>query len=72
MANVTKASIKSKLRQSNANYMDNLADSMVTLSDAQTLSGVNTFSTAPGMLILHWKHVSLLTTLFLAGTLTFS
>ena len=49
MANVGKASIKSALRQSNANYFDNLADSIVSLSDAQTLSGVNTFSSAPLM-----------------------
>ena len=35
MANVTKASIKSKLRQSHANYMDDLADSIVSLSDTQ-------------------------------------
>ena len=44
MANITKVSIKGGLRQSNANYFDNLADSIVTLSDTQTLSGVNTFS----------------------------
>ena len=37
MANVTKASLKSALRRSNANYMDNLCDSIVSLSDAQTL-----------------------------------
>ena len=49
MANQTKVSLKSKLRESNANYMDNLCDSIVTLSDAQTLSGVNSFSTAPLM-----------------------
>ena len=42
MANVTKASIKSKLRQSHANYMDDLADSMVSLSDTQTISGNTT------------------------------
>tara|TARA_R110002033_G_scaffold40720_5_gene81169 strand:- start:904 stop:1500 length:597 start_codon:yes stop_codon:yes gene_type:complete len=49
MANQAKVSLKSKLRESNANYMDNLCDSIVTLSDAQTLSGVNSFSTAPLM-----------------------
>ena len=49
MANQAKVSLKSKLRESNANYMDNLCDSIVTLSDAQTLSGVNTFSSAPLM-----------------------
>ena len=42
MANVTKASIKSKLRQSHANYMDDLADSIVSLSDTQTISGNTT------------------------------
>jgi len=42
MASVTKASIKSKLRQSNANYMDDLADSIVTLTDTQTISGKTT------------------------------
>jgi len=49
MANQAKVSLKSKLRESNANYMDNLCDSIVSLSDAQTLSGVNTFSSAPLM-----------------------
>ena len=39
MANVTKASLKSKLRQSNANYFDDLADSIVSLSDTQTITG---------------------------------
>ena len=33
MASVTKASLKSKLRQSNANYFDDLADSITTLAD---------------------------------------
>ena len=42
MANVTKASIKSKLRQSHANYMDDLADSIVSLSDTQTITGNTT------------------------------
>jgi len=42
MANVTKASIKSKLRQSHANYMDDLADSIATLSDTQTITGNTT------------------------------
>ena len=42
MANATKASIKSKLRQSHANYMDDLADSIVTLSDTQTVTGNTT------------------------------
>ena len=49
MASQTKVSLKSKLRESNANYMDDLCDSIVSLSDAQTLSGVNTFSSAPLM-----------------------
>ena len=49
MESQTKVSLKSKLRESNANYMDDLCDSIVSLSDAQTLSGVNTFSTAPLM-----------------------
>ena len=42
MANVTKASIKSKLRQSHANYMDDLADSIFSLSDTQTITGNTT------------------------------
>ena len=42
MANVTKASIKSKLRQSHANYLDDLADSVATLSDTQTITGNTT------------------------------
>ena len=42
MANVTKASLKSKLRQSNANYFDDLADSIVSLSDTQTITGNTT------------------------------
>ena len=42
MANVTKASLKSKLRQSNANYFDDLADSIVRLSDTQTITGNTT------------------------------
>ena len=45
MANVTKASLKSKLRQSNANYFDDLADSIVSLSDTQTIT-VNTTQNA--------------------------
>ena len=49
MASQTKVSLKSKLRESNANYMDDLCDSIVSLSDTQTLSGVNTFSSAPLM-----------------------
>jgi len=46
MANVGRVNLKSKLRESNANYFDNLADSVATLSDDQTVSGVNTFSGA--------------------------
>ena len=42
MASVTKASIKSKLRQSHANYLDDLADSVATLSDTQTITGNTT------------------------------
>ena len=42
MANVTKASLKSKLRQSTANYFDDLADSIVSLSDTQTITGNTT------------------------------
>ena len=42
MANVTKSSLKSKLRQSNANYFDDLADSIVSLSDTQTITGNTT------------------------------
>ena len=42
MANVTKASLKSKLRQSNENYFDDLADSIVSLSDTQTITGNTT------------------------------
>ena len=38
MANVTKASLKSKLRQSNANYFDDLADSITTLADGGVLA----------------------------------
>ena len=45
MANVTKASLKSKLRQSNANYFDDLADSIVSLSDTKTFT-VNTTQNA--------------------------
>jgi len=42
MANVTKASIKAALRRTHGNYMDNLADSLVSLSDTQTISGNTT------------------------------
>ena len=38
MASVTKASLKSKLRQSNANYFDDLADSITTLADGGVLA----------------------------------
>ena len=44
MANVGRASLKSVLRRSNANYFDNLADSVATLTDAQELAGVQTLS----------------------------
>ena len=42
MASVTKASIKAALRRTHGNYMDNLADSLVSLSDTQTISGNTT------------------------------
>ena len=42
MANQTKVSLKSKLRESNANYMDDLCDSIVSLSDTQTITGNTT------------------------------
>ena len=32
MANVGRVNLKSKLRESNANYFDNMADSVATLS----------------------------------------
>ena len=38
MASVSRASIKSSLRQSNANYFDNLADSVATLTDSNTFT----------------------------------
>ena len=38
MASVTKASLKSKLRQSNANYFDDLADSITTLAAGGVLA----------------------------------
>ena len=46
MADTAKLTLKSKLRESHANYMDNLCDSIVTLSDDQTLAGANTISGA--------------------------
>jgi len=57
MASVSRASIKSVLRRSNANYMDNLADSIATLTDDNTLAGATTFSVdasvkAPGKLLV--------------------
>ena len=42
MASQTKVSLKSKLRESNANYMDNLCDSIVSLTDTQTITGNTT------------------------------
>ena len=42
MASVTKANLKSTLRRSQANYFDNLADSIATLTDTQTISGNTT------------------------------
>jgi len=38
MANVGRVNLKSKLRESNANYFDNLADSVATLSDSNTFT----------------------------------
>ena len=38
MASSTKASIKSSLRQSHANYFDNLMDSVTTLADGGVFS----------------------------------
>ena len=38
MANVSRTSLKSVLRRSNANYMDNLCDSVATLSDSNTFT----------------------------------
>ena len=46
MANTAKATLKSRLRQSHANYMDDLCDSIVSLSDDQTISGTTTHSGA--------------------------
>ena len=39
MGNIAKARIKHLLQRSHASYFDNVADSMVTLSDSQTISG---------------------------------
>ena len=39
MGNIAKARIKHLLKRSHADYFDNVADSMVSLSDSQTLSG---------------------------------
>jgi hypothetical protein len=39
MGNIAKARIKHLLKRSHADYFDNVADSIVTLSDSQTLSG---------------------------------
>jgi hypothetical protein len=44
MASTTKGNIKNRLRRTHARDMDDMADSMVTLTDTQTISGVNTFS----------------------------
>jgi|TARA_R110000851_G_scaffold48311_4_gene116864 hypothetical protein len=44
MASTTKGNIKNRLRRTHARDMDDMADSMVTLTDAQTLSGFNTFT----------------------------
>lgn len=57
MANVGRVSLKSVLRRSNANYMDNICDSVVTLTDDNTLAGATTFSVdasvhAPGKLLV--------------------
>ena len=38
MASVTKASIKSALRRTHGNYMDNLMDSVTTLADGGVLA----------------------------------
>ena len=46
MASTTKGDIRNKLRRTHARDMDDLADSIVTLTDTQTISGVNTFSGA--------------------------
>ena len=49
MASTTKGNIKNRLRRTHARDMDDMADSMVTLTDTQTISGTNSFSTAPLM-----------------------
>ena len=57
MADTAKVTLKSKLRESHANYFDNLCDSIVTLSDDQTLSGATTIAVdssfkSPGKLLV--------------------
>ena len=42
MASTAKLTMKSALRRSNANYFDNMCDSIVTLTDTQTISGNTT------------------------------
>jgi len=42
MASTAKLTLKSKLRESHANYFDNMCDSIVTLTDTQTISGNTT------------------------------
>ena len=44
MGVVSKASIKNKLRQSQARYFDDLADSVATLTDGNTFTGIQTLS----------------------------
>ena len=51
MASNTKASLKSKLRESNANYMDNLCDSIHTNLDASTFA-VDASMKQPGKLLV--------------------
>ena len=41
MASTTKGNIKNRLRRTHARDMDDMADSMVTLTDTQTISGTN-------------------------------
>ena len=57
MADTAKVTLKSKLRESHANFFDNLCDSIVTLSDDQTLSGATTIAVdssfkSPGKLLV--------------------
>jgi len=51
MASKTQASLKSKLRESNANYMDNLCDSIHTNLDASTFA-VDASMKQPGKLLV--------------------